>query len=87
MDFRDDLYEIAKQLLAHYGIDSSSATTDKDFIKMYMNIHLRLIRPKKYQVLRSKALTARNLSQEITNGISSVEKKLEEGTDVTPHYE
>ena len=85
MDFRNDLYEIAKQLLAHYGIDSSSATTDKDFIKMYMNIHLRLIRPEKYQVLRSKALTARSLPQEIGNGINSVQKKLEQGVDVTPH--
>ena len=85
MNFRNDLCEIAKQLLAHYGIDSSSATTDKDFIEMYMNIHLRLIRQKKYQVFRSKALTARSLSQEISDGINSVQKKLEQGVDVTPH--
>ena len=85
MNFRNDLCEIAKQLLAHYGIDSSSATMDRDFIEMYMNIRLRLIRLEKYQVLRSKALTARNLPQKVSEGINSVQEKLEQGIDVTPH--
>ena len=85
MNFRNDLCEIAKQLLAHYGIDSSSATTDRDFIEMYMNIRLRLVPQQKYQVLRSKALAARSLPQEISDGINSVQGKLEQGVDVTPH--
>ena len=85
MNFRNDLCEIAKQLLAHYGIDSSSATMDRDFIEMYMNIRLRLIPQQKYQVLRSRALAARGLPQDISDGINSVQEKLEQGDDVTPH--
>lgn len=85
MNFRNDLCEIAKQLIAHYGIDSSSATTDRDFIEMYINIRLRLIPQQKYQVIRSKALAVRSLPQEISDGINSVQGKLEQGIDVTPH--
>ena len=85
MNFRNDLCKITKQLLAHYGIDSSSATMDRDFIEMYMNIRLRLISLEKYQVLRSKTLSAKSLSQEISDGINSVQTKLEQGIDVTSH--
>ena len=47
MDFRNDLYEIAKQLLDRCDVDTSCATKDRDFIQMYMNI--RLIESCKYK--------------------------------------
>ena len=52
---------------------------------MWMNVRLKLIPQQKYQVFRSKALTSKSLSQEISDGIDSVQKKLEQGGDVTPH--
>ena len=84
MDFRNDLYEIAKQLLDRCDVDTSGAT-GRDFIEMYMNICLRLIPQQKYQVLRSNALAARSLSKKINDGINSVQGKLEQGVDITPH--
>lgn len=84
MDFRNDLYEIAKQLLDRCDVDTSGAM-GRDFIEMYMNIRLRLIPQQKYQVLRSKALAVRSLPQEISDGINSVQGKLEQGVDITPH--
>ena len=85
MNFRNDLYKIAKQLLDHYGVKSSSAKTGRDFIEMYINMRLKLIHPQKYQVLCSETLTSRSLSSKINDGIDSVQKKLEQGDDVTPH--
>ena len=85
MDFRNDLRKIAKQFLDHYGVDSSRAKTDEDFIQMWMNVCLKLIPQQKYQVFRSNTLTSKSLSQEIRDGIDSVQEKLEQGVDVTPH--
>ena len=85
MDFRDDLYEIAKQLLDRCGVDTSSAKISRDFIEMYMNIRLKLIPKQKYQVSRSNYLTSKNFSQEIRDGIDFVQKKLEQGVDITSH--
>ncbi len=85
MNFINDLCKIAKQILDHYGVDSSSAETDRDFIQMWMNVDLKLIPQQKYQVFRSKTLTSKSLSQDINDGIDSVQKKLEQGGDVTPH--
>ncbi len=85
MDFRNDLRKIAKQFLDHYGVDSFRAKTDEDFIQMWMNVCLKLIPQQKYQVFRSNTLTSKSLSQEIRDGIDSVQEKLEQGVDVTPH--
>lgn len=85
MNFINDLRKIAKQILDHYGVDSSSAETDRDFIQMWMNVDLKLIPQQKYQVFRSNTLTSKSLSQDISDGIDSVQKKLEQGVDVTPH--
>ena len=75
MNFRNDLYKIAKQLLDHYGVKSSSAKTGRDFIEMYINMRLKLIHPQKYQVLCSETLTSRSLPSKINDGIDSVQKK------------
>ena len=85
MNFISDLRKIAEQILDHYDVDSSSAETDRDFIQMWMNVDLKLIPQQKYQVFRSKTLTSKSLSQDISDGIDSVQKKLEQGVDVTPH--
>ena len=85
MNFIDDLCKIAKQILDHYGVDSSSAETDRDFIQMWMNVGLKLIPQQKYQVFRSKTLTSKSLSQDISDGIDSIQKKLEQGVAVTPY--
>ena len=45
----------------------------------------RLIPQQKYQVFRSKALTARHLPQGISDGVNCIEKKLGQGADVTPY--
>lgn len=76
MNFINDLCKIAKQILDHYGVDSSSAETDRDFIQMWMNLDLKLIPQQKYQVFRSKTLTSKSLSQDISDGIDSVQKNL-----------
>ena len=85
MNFINDLHKIAKQFLDHYGVGSSRAKTDRDFIQIWMNVCLKLIPQQNYQVCRSKALTSKSLSQDISDGIDSVQKKLEQGGDVTPH--
>ena len=85
MNFINDLRKIAKQILDHYGVDSSSAETDRDFIQMWMTLDLKLIPQQNYQVCRSKALTFKSLSQDISDGIDSVQEKLRQGVDVTPH--
>ena len=83
MNFTNDLCKIAKQFLDHYGVDSSSA--ERVFIEMWMNVCLKLIPKQKYQVFRSKSLTSKSLSQDISDGIDSVKEKLEQGVAVTPH--
>ena len=85
MNFINDLCKIAKQILDHYGVDSSSAETDRDFIQMWMTVDLKLIPQQNYQVCRSKVLTSKSLPQDINDGIDSVQEKLEQGVDVTPH--
>ena len=85
MNFINDLRKIAKQSLDYYGVDSSRAKTDEDFIRMWMNVCLKLIPQQKYQVFRSNTLTSRRLTQEISHGIDFVQEKLEQGDDVTPH--
>ncbi len=66
-------------------MNSSSAETDEDLIQMWINVRLKLIPQQNYQVFRSNSLTSKSLSKEISDGIDSVQEKLEQGVDVTPH--
>ncbi len=85
MDFISDIENIARKTLEYFDIDICNINNPREFVSMFVQLHMRLIQPIPIKVIKSQKIINSTYNKTIENVLTEIESKFISGEDILPY--